>query len=258
MKSSPDMHHASPTAELKSTASFFVEALASRPLNTPDDWALRLTHWFAREKSSDGMRVLALMGELSSGIDEYGMDAMCWAARGGDEDCLLLAGEACGASQKDCWGSSALHHWAETKMGAGGAGAQILMAFGALPAARDRWGFLPMHWSRDASVWAWSMAALWSIGEPDGWARCGVGGWEAAVDVLENADLARWLNLSPWGRVSLASRPYNLGGKVATELCAVARVEIRGREQMIEQMIGKQNCIAKQLGIQLLPSAELA
>ena len=257
MTSSPDGSSPSKVLKKYRPPAELAEALAGRVRDLPADWAMRLTHWFAHQKRAEGLRILGLMGELSAGVDECGMDAVCWAARGGDEDCLLLAGEACGASRQDGWGGGPLHHWAETKMGSGGAGAQILMAFGARPATRDRWGFLPMHWSRDSSVWAWSMAALWSIGEPSGWARCGLGGWEAAVDVLRNPELAHWLELSPWGCASLATSPSSGGAQAGAAEREIVRVEIRERQQMMGQMSELQNCIAQELGIQLLLGAEL-
>lgn len=216
-----------------------------------------LACWLARNGRGGGVRVLGLMEALSPRRDACGLDVLGWAARGGDESCLLLAGEACGAENVDQWGGGALHHWVETKRSAAGAGAQILLAFGADPTRRDRWGLLPMHWSRDPSVWAWSMAALWSRGEQQGWRYCNGVDYLLPAAALGNLELPQWIRRSAWGASpERGQRDEGSGG--ATWDANLFLGELAVRRQMISQMIARQNCIAERLGIELLLGAEPA
>ena len=118
------------------------------------------------------MRSIGVLHELSSLQDSIGLDLLMWAARGGDESSIFLAGEVCKGSGVDSWGGNALHHWAEV-MGSGlGSGSQILLAFGVDPCGRDILGLMPMHWGKTQGVWAWSMAALWARGKSESWRKC--------------------------------------------------------------------------------------
>lgn len=234
-------------------------ALDQAPSSDREAWARDLTHWFARNGRGGGLRLLGLMGELSDRPDECGLDALAWAARGGDEASLLLAGEVCGGGGHDLWGGGPLHHWAETKVGTAGAGAQILLAFGVPPTGRDRWGMLPMHWSRDPGVWSWSMAALWSRGEPDGWMRCAGVGYEEIALALENFGLPTWIRRSTWGprprsRRENKAQPSSSGDsrQSLTWSAESFRVEVGERNAMIRKRCEDQNCIAQKLGIELL------
>ena len=198
-KGNPPMPNISPDA-----SSWLFEREAE--MLEPADKAA-LAHWLARTGRSDGLRVMGLMGLLSSGRDELGLDLLSWAARGGDEACLLLAGELCLAGSADKWGAGPLHHWCEVKKNGGGAGAQILLALKADPTARDQWGLMPMHWSRDATVWAWSMAALWGRGDPNGWMECRGVEYGEVARRLGNSEFAAWVDKS--GSVR---RPTAFGG----------------------------------------------
>lgn len=232
------------------------ERLSKNATDLDAGWERDLTHWLARCGRANGLRVLGLMGILSSEVDECGLDALTWAARGGDEESLLLAGEICAGGHQDGWGGSALHHWAETKLGAAGAGAQILLAFGVSAVGRDQWGLLPMHWSRDPGVWSWSMAALWSRGEPNGWMSCEGVPYEQVVKVIGNYGLPEWIAKSKGGfRPTAAQRkPAPVIAQSVTWCSEKFLRQIAEREQMIGQMCERQNCIAQKLGIELLLS----
>lgn len=209
-----------------------------------------LSHMLARCGLPDGLRVLGLMDRLGMGQDAAGMDLLSWAARGGDEACMLLAGEVCGAGRRDRWGGGALHHWAESKGGGIGAGAQILLALGVDPASGDNWGLLPMHWSRDPGVWAWSMAALWSRGKPNRWMQCGGVGYREACRRLENEGFVDWVERSK------SARRATLGGERRPRAEAWPserewRSQMSERRAALGKMEAEQNCIAKKLGIEL-------
>lgn len=218
-----------------------------------DSEHLALGAWLARQGRAEGLRVLGLRGGLSAKQDDLGMDLLSWAARGGDEECLLLAGEVCFAGGLDVWGGGALHHWAESKRPGPGVGAQILLALGAGAAERDCWGMFPMHWSQDPGVWSWSMAALWAKDDPDGWLSCG------GLDAMDATEACGVLGLREWagrqGAGSFVKRrrprraPATSGGSLDEKLAnLLTGIEIRRKK--IGDAAAAQNCIAQQLGIE--------
>lgn len=218
---------------------------------------LLLACWMARNRWSNGLRVLGLKGWLCHQPEANDVSLLSWAARGGDEACLILAGELCVRRGSDPWGGGALHHWAETKSAGSGAGAQILLTLGCSPAERDRWGLLPMHWSRDPVMWSWSLAALWTKGEPHAWLRCALGDYSEAMAILENDGLQTWSNKLGWERIA-RDRVAQMGVERLAERRQGAHVsreqfakEWREREESISVLVASQNCIARRLGIEL-------
>lgn len=226
---------------------------------------LGLGAWLARRGSAQGLRVLGLRGGLCAARDDLGMDLLSWAARGGDEECLLLAGEVCFSGAVDIWGGGALHHWAESKRPGPGVGAQILLALGVGAAERDCWGMLPMHWSQDHGVWSWSMAALWAKDDPEGWRSCG------GVDAMDATEACGVLGLREWaGKLGDGSflkarrprRPAAASGAILDEKLANLLTGIEIRRKKIGDAATAQNCIAQRLGIEygeiILGAAALA
>lgn len=214
---------------------------------------LALGAWLARQGRAEGLRVLGLRGGLSANKDNLGMDLLSWAARGGDEECLLLAGEVCFAGGLDIWGGGALHHWAESKRQGPGVGAQILLALGASAAERDCWGMLPMHWCQDPGVWSWSMAALWAKDDPDGWRFCRGLDAMAATEACGVLGLREWADRQGEGAFSKRRRPRRLAatsGSSSEENLANLLTGIEIRRKKIGDAAAAQNCIAQQLGIE--------
>lgn len=206
---------------------------------------LSLGHFFARTGCSDGLRYLALSGWDLAGRDENGMDVLSWAARGGDEDCLLLAGEICRAGPPDVWGRTALHHWVDGRKQSEGIGAQILLAMGGDPSMDDNWGLLPMHISQDSGVWAWSIASLWAKGVPTKWRTCMGLPIEVAGKLLGNELLLDWLvKTQGTPRFPLERLDTNfLGVKLSKGIVDV-------KQKILAETL-EQNCVAKKLRIEL-------
>jgi hypothetical protein len=216
-----------------------------------EDDALFLAHGLARNGLADGLRVLGLMGKLNARVDGAGVDLLGWAARGGDESSLLLAGEFCGAGERDSWGGSALHHWAELKSEAAGAGAQILLTFGADPTSRDNWGLLPMHWSRDPGVWAWSMGALWGKGDPNGWMTCKGVSYQEVSKRMNNPEFVAWVERSKSARRIFMGAPrVDPASEMGWDTGWLGQMS--ERSSVLKQLEEIQNCIAKKLGIELM------
>lgn len=210
-----------------------------------------LAAWLARCGHSEGLRVLALRGSLGPAQDELGMDLLAWAARGGDEECILLAGEMCLGGAVDVWGGGALHHWAEKKAGGPGVGAQILLALGSGPVARDCWGMLPMHWCGDPGVWSWSMAALWANGEPEGWLWCSGGSAPEAMGAAGIHGLREWE--ARQARAPLAGRRRRQAQAPRAPSREILEDLLTGMEIRRKKILGAeaaQNCVARQLGIE--------
>jgi len=205
---------------------------------------LSLVHFFARIGSSDGIRYLALAGWDLAGEDRNGMDMLSWAARGGNEDCLLLAGEICKTGIHDVWGRTPLHHWVDGRKKSEGIGAQILLAMGCDPSIDDLWGILPMHISQDSGVWAWSIASLWAKGMPDKWRSCKGLPVEIAGLLLGNELLVDWLSKTQ--KKVRVNVELGGGGEESQLLKGIGEVK-----RKISAETWEQNCVAKKLGIEL-------
>lgn len=206
---------------------------------------LSLGHFFARTGCSDGLRYLALSGWDLAGKDRNGMDVLSWAARGGDEDCLLLAGEICRAGDLDIWGRTPLHHWVDGKKQSEGIGAQILLAMGGDPSVADKWGLLPMHISQDSGVWAWSIASLWAKGVPRKWRSCKGLPIEIAGPLLGNESLLVWL-MKTQGVIKFPSEQVDSNSLGIQLSNGIGEVKRKILSETLEQ-----NCVAKKLRIEL-------
>jgi hypothetical protein len=221
----------------------------SGPLSRAD--LASLAHWLARQGLGAGLRFLALRGELSDEVDEHGMNVLAWSARGDDEECVMLAGEACAPGALDVWGGNALHHWAQGRGRPGPRpGAQMLLALGVDPGLRDSWGMLPMHWSADSGVWAWSLLALWAKGDSDGWKTCGGRSSEEAMEWVGVTGLQDWAKKMKWDSGRRARRGLS-APEVVPEPASEALDRLAARSKAIDQSRARQNCIAHRLGIEL-------